>query len=75
MIKVETTEQPKKDNPEYPFIGKWKYGNMIVLFISEKCGTILQSSADNRPVGMHLTDFAMDVFKKYDAPITIINDN
>ena len=56
----------------YPYIGKHKNGDAIVLFTSENIGTILVEDNPN-DIGEYRSDWLEDNFKRFSGEVILSN--
>lgn len=72
-MKVEVKEKEVNDS-KFPCLMKCKVYNIIVLFISDKCGTCLIDESGSNKIGYFSERWDMDLFNKFDGEITLKND-
>lgn len=80
-MKVEVNEIKKEEEKKYPYIGVLKYTGLIVLFVEERCGTVLHpgTSLYAGTPGDKLGEYLRSVwkeenFKKFEGSITLSNE-
>jgi hypothetical protein len=59
---------------EYPFLGLYKDDSdrkIVVLFVEERCGTIVYSEKSDHPLGYVSDTFDMTLFHKYQGDIIL----
>lgn len=73
-MKVEVKEKGNKIEIKYPCLMKSSNYGVIVLFISQKCGTCLDVGHSNNELGEYSDYWDMDCFSPFDGEITLKND-
>lgn len=64
--------QAIKSTPELPFIGKTAYG-LVVLFNSDRCGTVLNPGNSDWVIGTYGKNWIMDDFEYFTGTIKMQN--
>ena len=72
-MKVEVKEK-EVNGYEYPLLMKCEKYGIVVLFISDKCGTCIIDNSGDSEVGYFSERWDIDLFNKFHGEITLKND-
>ena len=78
MIQVTTSNQGTPPKPKYPYLGIWEKTGLIVMFIGEETGVVVDSGTDRdavseRKLGYWDDEWAEDDFARFHGTVTLTN--